>query len=186
MQRFALSPEGLRIFTATSSSRQAKGHDEHNFYFSAEFTRWQTLSPPRPTPPHCHLFSYENTLWPVLLRLTCALWKPSIKEIGLKAINKQMLSEPRSRKRMQLYEQDPGPRKTAVCFRSLWGPTWKWEFRGVAWQTSPSVYFSLLFYLWSKKLTGQTSLLIPDNTLYLPNLKATFVFLNSFTFIKLT
>lgn len=160
MPLFALSPEGLRIFTATSSSKQAKGHDEHNFYFWAD-KRYRPL-------PHCHLFNFENTLWPVLLRLTCTLKVKSKGDRGLKAINNQMLSESHSRKRMQLYEQDPGLRQTAVCFRSLWGPTWKWEFRGVAWQTSPSVYFSLLFYLWSKKLAMQTSLLIPVNTSYLP------------------
>lgn len=30
-----------------------------------------------------------------------------------------MLSERHSRKRMQLYEQDPGLRQTAVCFATL-------------------------------------------------------------------
>ena len=115
----------------------------------------------------------------------CTLKAKSKGDRGLKAINNQTLSEPHSRKRMQLYEQDPGLRQTAVCFRSLWGPTWKWEFRGVAWQTLLSVYCSLLFYLWSKKLTTQTTPLIWGNNSYRPNPKETFVFLKSFTIIKL-
>lgn len=53
---------------------------------------------------------------------------------GLKAINNQMLSEPHWRKRMQLYEQDPGLRRTTVCFRSLWGLARKWESGGVAYR----------------------------------------------------
>lgn len=53
-----------------------------------------------------------------------------------------MLSEPRWRKRMQLHEQDPGLRQATVCFRSLWGPAWKGESGGVAWQTfSSSLFF---------------------------------------------
>lgn len=59
--------------------------------------------------------SLARTTWTNM----CTLKAKSKGDRGLKAINNQMLSEPHSRKRMQLYEQDPGSRQTAVCFRSL-------------------------------------------------------------------
>lgn len=126
---------------------------------------------PTPHPTNIY-FSFQNTFVVLLHRPACAVTFKAKRrgDRGLKAINNQMLSEPHWRKRMQLYEQDPGLRQTTVCFRSLWGLAWKGESGGVAWQTSLSVYFSLPFYPWSKKQTTQTSpFFSQENTSYLLN-----------------
>lgn len=87
------------------------------------------------TPPPHSIWALWILFLVSLLRPACAATfkAKSRGDRGLKAINNQMLSEPHWRKRMQLYEQDPGLRQTAVCFRSLWGPAWNWETGGVAW-----------------------------------------------------
>lgn len=147
---FALSPESLRILTGTSSSKQPRGRIGHNFTF--DLSPLVKKLPPPPLSPLLIYFSFPHSFLVLLLRPACAVaFKAKSRgDKGLKAINNQMLSEPFWRKRMQLYEQDPGLRQTTVCSRSLWGPTWKWESGGVAWQALSSVYFSLLFYPWSK------------------------------------
>lgn len=147
---FALSPESLRILTGTSSSKQPRGHSGHNFTFDLSLLVEKHHC--SPSPPFIY-FSFQHSFLVLLLRPACAVaFKAKSRgDKGLKAINNQMLSEPHWRKRMQLYEQDPGLRQTTVCSRSLWGPAWKWESGGVAWQTLSSVYFSLLFYPWSNK-----------------------------------
>lgn len=125
------------------------------------------------TPHHTTILVFWILFLVLLLRPACAATfkAKSRGDRGLKAINNQMLSEPHWRKRMQLYEQDPGLRQMTVCFRSLWGPAWNWESGGAAWQTSLSVYFSLLFYPWSKKKTTQTSSFFSqENPSYLLNL----------------
>lgn len=122
------------------------------------FLSWGHKKHHSPHPTTIYFIFFKHTLLVLLLRPARAVTfkARSRGDRGLKAINNQMLSEPHWRKRMQLYEQDPGLRQTTVCFRSLWGPAWKWESRGVAWPTSSSVYFSLPFYPWSKKQNTQT------------------------------
>ena len=125
---FALSPQSLSIFDRYFLIQTAERSHWASFYVWPELTRRQT---PQHPPPHLFYFSTYFLGFTSQTCMCSGFQSQESGDRGLKAINNQMLSEPRWRKRMQLYEQDLGSRQTAVCSRSLWGPAWKWESGGV-------------------------------------------------------
>lgn len=139
-------------------------------------TTANTPHPTHPPPSFPFILLFIWLSWFCCLDLVCAgtFKAKSRGDRGLKAINNRMLSEPRWRKRMQLHEQDPGLRQATVCFRSLWGPAWKGESGGVAWQTFSSSLFFFTVLSLQKEYSPPPPLpcffyLLSDHLLLTPN-----------------